>query len=560
MAFSLFSARLALGIRWRLTLWYVLILCLVLVAFSGIVYATQANSIHSSLNGELASEAGNLASSYDPSNGQFDLNVTTKSILAGSVVSTPAATMDEQQLVALKKSGQLATTSNNGDSSPLTGVTAEDSATLMALGKGGVALLVDPSGRVLTHYGRLSDSDATRLRGQIEPVGPPRVGTSTFTQQIHANSKVSKSVTYRFFTTPVLMKDVVAGTLIVGVPDRAPAQLHRLLMTLLIAAPITLLIAAVGGFWLASRAMRPVQLIAGTARSIGATDLSQRLNLPNRDEIGELAATFDQMLDRLESAFQRQRQFTSDASHELRTPLTIVQLELEHARLSPSITPQIVRALDTIRSENEHMSRLVNDLLMLARADDGRAVLTYERLDLSDVALSAVERLEPLAHESGITLRVGDLPELAVRGDEGYLTQMLTNVIENGIRYTSGHGHSVTVESSSSRDEREHRAWVRISDDGPGIPDEHLPHLFERFYRVDQARSAGHDDRRSASATGSGLGLSIVRWVAETHGGDVLVESEVGEGTTFTIWLPLAPEQQPQLGETLDVPMLAKAN
>ncbi len=431
-------------------------------------------------------------------------------------------------------------------------VNASNSSTLLALGDGGVALLVDPTSTILTHYGSLSDADVTRLTEQAMVAGAPHAGTTTFTQSLRPNGAPSKAIPYRFYATPLLVKNVVFGTLIVGVPDRAPAQLHRLLATLLIAAPITLVIAAAGGFWLASRAMRPVRLIAGTARSIGATDLSQRLNLPNRDELGDLAATFDQMLDRLEAAFQRQRRFTSDAGHELRTPLTIVQLELEHARTGSSLSPDVMRALNIIQGENEHMSRLVNDLLILARADSGRAVLGHERLDLSELALNAVERLGALAREQHIALELGDLPDLCVAGDATYLTQMLINVIENAIRYTSGYGHSVRIATGDRAASGKPTAWVRVTDDGPGIASEHLPHLFERFYRVDESRQdiALNGDQPGFERGGSGLGLSIVRWVAQSHGGDVRIESEVGQGSSVEIWLPLASPIEESLATT----------
>lgn len=534
----------ALGIRWRLTLWYLVILSLVLLVFGGIVYETQANSIRSQLNDELRVEADNLASSYDPSNGQFDLIEQAKPDHEPTVPPVTRSTQDEQKLAVLKQSGLLGAISNAatpGTSDPIANVTAHSSTSLVALGGGGVAFLVNPGGKILTRFGSLSDADLKRLADQVAVIGPPRAGTTTFTQSLHVRAVSNKSVAYRFYTTPLLVKDIIFGTLVVGVPDKAPVQLHRLLVTILVAAPITLLIAAAGGYWLATRAMRPVRVISNTVQSIGATDLSRRLNLGTRDELGELAATFDQMLDRLEAAFKRQRQFTSDASHELRTPLTIVQLELEHAQAGNTLPAGVARALSTIQTENEYMSRLVNDLLILARADAGRAALGHELLDLSELVLAAVERLASLAREKGIALNVGDLPELDVLGDPAYLIQMLTNVVENAIRYTNGHGHEVYIETGRRNVNGVPQGWVRVADDGPGIGPEHIPHLFERFYRVDQVRErlTVADDQQSDANGGSGLGLSIVQWVARSHGGDVKIESLVGRGTTVEIWLPL---------------------
>jgi signal transduction histidine kinase len=188
------------------------------------------------------------------------------------------------------------------------------------------------------------------------------------------------------------------------------------------------------------------------------------------------------------------------------------------------------------------MSRLVNDLLTLARADAGRATFARDEVDLSDLTLEAVERLAPLARTQGIVLTVGDLPPLGLTGDATYLTRMLVNVIENAIRYTAGVGHNVRIDAGERCVDGVRQAWVRVSDDGPGIAAEHLPHLFERFYRADRVRERRDAADESLPAEGgSGLGLSIVQWVARSHGGDVLVESALGHGATFEIRLPLAP-------------------
>jgi heavy metal sensor kinase len=280
--------------------------------------------------------------------------------------------------------------------------------------------------------------------------------------------------------------------------------------------------------------MRPVHRITRTARTIGETDLSQRLNLNTPDEIGELAHTFDEMLDRLQAAFTRQRQFTADASHELRTPLTIIDLEVDRALAQPRTSAEYEQALATIGAENDHMSRLVNNLLLLARADAGQAVLQRERLDLSDVVLDVIERLAPLARQNHVALTASDLPELMVCSDRVYLAQMITNLIENAVKYTSGVGHHVWIDVEG----RSGWGTVRVSDDGPGIDAEHLPHIFDRFYRADPARSAAEN-----TPDGSGLGLSIVQWVANAHGGTVSVSSPIGHGATFEVRLPLTPTE-----------------
>jgi signal transduction histidine kinase len=285
-----------------------------------------------------------------------------------------------------------------------------------------------------------------------------------------------------------------------------------------------------------------VKMITRTANEISASDLRRRLHLQRKDEFGELAATFDQMLVRLEAAFKRQAQFTADASHELRTPLTIIDLEINRA-LSHLERPEDYRhVLEHIQAENEQMTTIVNSLLFLARADTGQMTLDWQEVDLSDIALASVERLLPLARQSQVALATGDLPEVLVRGDPQYLGQLLTNLIENGIKYTSGIGKRVSVELYA-----EQQRWgvVRVRDDGPGISEEYLPWLFERFYRVDKARSRGQKGiAQGAEPGGSGLGLSIVYWIVQAHGGQVRVESKIGAGSLFEVRLPLLNKQE----------------
>jgi heavy metal sensor kinase len=348
---------------------------------------------------------------------------------------------------------------------------------------------------------------------------------------------------YAFLVTPVLSSNrLLAGFIVIGTPIDPAGVLMDQLVALLGRSGLMLLLAFGGGFLLADRAMRPVKTIASQARSIGETDLSRRFNLGRKDEIGQLADTFDSMLARLEAAFARQRQFTADASHELRTPLTIVNLEASRALAAPRSSAEYQRALEVILSENEMMSRLVNDLLTLARLDAGREPLQKEPLDLSDLALEVVERLEPLASRLGVHLLAGDLPEARVLGDRQALLRLLSNLIENAIKYTAGSASGakkrVQVQTGVSEDLSE--AWVRVADTGPGIPSEHLSHLFDRFYRADESRSRSHADLDSDPfPTSSGLGLAIAQGIAGLHGGRIDVQSREGEGSLFELSLPM---------------------
>jgi signal transduction histidine kinase len=220
----------------------------------------------------------------------------------------------------------------------------------------------------------------------------------------------------------------------------------------------------------------------------------------------------------------------ADASHELRTPLTIVNLETSRTLASPHKPDDYRHALATIRSENDFMTSLVNDLLTLARMDAGQAVMQNLPVDLSDVAIDTIERLSSLAARNGVQLEAGELPDARIMGDRQRLVQMVSNLVDNAIKYATGQDKKVSIETGKTAD----TAWVRVSDNGPGISPEHLPHLFDRFYRIDQSRTRGSEDEAAPMApSGSGLGLSIVQWIAQSHGGEIKVESQPGVGTTF---------------------------
>jgi heavy metal sensor kinase len=317
------------------------------------------------------------------------------------------------------------------------------------------------------------------------------------------------------------------GALILGRSTKQIDQaLHGLVRTLATADALALAVAAGGGIFLARRALKPVDKIAETAQEIGETDLSRRINVNTKDELGRLAATLNAMIGRLEKAFQRQKQFTSDASHELRAPLAVIEAESSLALQKERPPSDYRQSLETISQESKQMSSLIEQLLTLARADAGKEQWNFTDVNLGRVITNLSADVEVLCQEKGLSCQLGHIQDLVVKGDAARLRELFMNLLDNAIRYTPAPG---TVSVSLHREGE--MAIVAIEDTGVGIAAEDMPFIFERFYRVDKARSRAQG--------GTGLGLAICRYIAEAHGGKIEVESQVGVGSTFSVWLPL---------------------
>jgi heavy metal sensor kinase len=305
---------------------------------------------------------------------------------------------------------------------------------------------------------------------------------------------------------------------------------ERLLQMLGLTIPVVLLLGSLGGGLLARQALLPVDRMTRTAARIGGGDLSERVAVPaQQDEIGRLAVTINQMIARLQAAFERQKQFTADASHELRTPLAVIRADLEIALRRERSTGEYQEVLTSTLEEAIRLSRLVEDLLLLTRADVGRLELHCQSVDLTALGREVVAHLLPLARERQQTLTCASGPEpLWLSADPQRLRQMLTNLLDNALKFTPEEGR-ITLTFAEKQGTA--RLWIR--DTGRGIPSEDLPYIFDRFFR----RSSLMGDRAVA---GAGLGLSIAQWIVNAHGGSIHVSSKLGEGTEFAISLPLA--------------------
>ncbi len=302
--------------------------------------------------------------------------------------------------------------------------------------------------------------------------------------------------------------------------------LQQLLQIMSGALPLTLLLSGGGGVFLARRALKPVEQIADCARQIGETDLGRRIPVQTRDELGYLAETLNQMIARLERAFERQKEFTGDASHELRGPLSVIQAEATLALGKERSPNEYRKTLETIAGEAEHMAHLTGQLLELARADSGKETYAFERLDLNELARAVGSDMEVLCREKGLELQLQLGGPVLVRGDKKSLRRLIVNLLSNAFRYTDSGGMIRIKVKAGFRE-----VSVIVSDTGMGIPEEHLPFIFQRFYRVDKARSR--------DLGGSGLGLAICKHIAQIHKGVITVESQVGKGSVFHFRMPV---------------------
>jgi len=317
--------------------------------------------------------------------------------------------------------------------------------------------------------------------------------------------------------------------ILVATPLRPTLDILRDLQILLVwAAPAVLLIASLGGYWMSRRALAPVDEITQAARSISIQNLSRRLTVPSTgDELQRLSETWNDMLVRLESAVKRLSQFTADASHELRTPIALIRTTAE-LTLRRERSPETYReALSEIVAESERTTRLVEDLLLLARADAGLPALPLENVELTPLVRDICEQGQVLAEARQLQIST-DLPvePVFVQANDPALRRLLFLLVDNAVKYTPAGGR-ITV--SVGRDPA--GATLAVRDTGIGIPDSALPHVFERFYRA--------DDSRNRDAGGAGLGLSIAKWIAERHHASLEAESVLGQGSTFRVRFPL---------------------
>jgi two-component system, OmpR family, sensor kinase len=323
------------------------------------------------------------------------------------------------------------------------------------------------------------------------------------------------------------------AAILVGVPTTTvEATLGQLSQDLGFAVMGAFLVFALGVWWLSRQVLAPVQRVTQAAARVSSLDLSQRVPVPpSQDEMRELAVAINHMLDRLQESFETQRRFTADASHELRTPVTAIVGHANYLLRRTRPSPEQIDSLQVIQQEAGRMTKLVNDLLELARADAGFSI-DKEPMNLLEVIEAVRDELQPVT-DARIEVSC-PRPLVEVEGDPGRLKQVVLNLVQNSLNAGARNVHM-----GLSLGTRE--VQLEVLDDGPGIPTEAIPHVFDRFFRIDGARST--------RGNGSGLGLAIVRWIVQQHGGTVGVESKPGEGSVFTVTLPLLDPRTTEDGE-----------
>ena len=477
------------SIRGRLTLWYATALILSIAVFAVVLYVARRSDTYQDLDRRIQSEAdltaGILAESYRARGTLVEKDTAGRPQLTPDVAAVLEVVPD--YLLVTSRDGRL--------------------------------LFASPDARALT-FGEFE-----QLKTITNP--PPVVGSHTPGRyQVNPNGP-----TMHYIVRAVPDAGDQFGAIFAGADTKsAELRLEQLLLTIVIAFFVGVVPAILVGGWLAARALEPVDRMITEVREItDGRSLHRRLAVPMaRDELGRLAETLNQMMTRLERSFTALRRFTADASHELKTPLTVVRAGVERAITRPGVPPETLAPLEETLQEVNRMTELLDSLLTLARADEGRADLHREPVDLREIIEEAGETGELLAEHAGVGIDIRLPPQpLVVPVDRSRLRQLALNLIENAVKYTPS-GGQVSVELAGDNG----RAVFTVADTGIGIAPGDLPHVFDRFWRADSART------RTSERAGTGLGLAICKWIAEAHGGTIEVQSRPGRGTTFTVGLP----------------------
>ena len=469
------------SLRFKLTLWYVLILGILLISFSSFLYLTLSKSLHRDVDNKLRSLAELIASE------------------SGSPLSKFGFGNIDQAL--------------------------ETSMSLKPIGK--FIQVLDESGQI----GKKSDNlKNVQLPISLNTLKNASKGLITFETNRSIGNAPLRIITFPVLENNHITKIIQVASSLEDVED----ALNTLFVILMITVPLALMVASLGGQFLAYKALKPVDNITQTARLITSKNLNQRIKPPKvKDEIARLIETFNEMISRLDQSFRQIKQFTSDASHELKTPLTILKGEVEVTLRKERTSPEYQQTLKSNLEEINRMSQIVDDLLLLSKADSGELRLNKEDINLTEILNEVVFQMDILAHYRKLRIETSNHHEdIHIFGDALRIRELFLNLISNGIKYTEEGGSiHITLTKENRHDLENPFVKIIVSDTGIGIDKEDQERIFDRFFRVDKARSREEG--------GSGLGLSICKWIVEAHQGEIEVESEIGKGSSFIVKLPL---------------------
>jgi heavy metal sensor kinase len=384
------------------------------------------------------------------------------------------------------------------------------------------------------HLVRVTRADGSTLYISGTPISkgfdPSQVSTAPISSEraTTREERLSSGGKLLIYSLPFKARDGSRFLIETGAPNEPIEDaLHGLLLTLAIGLPVVIAIAVMGGYWIMRRALRPLDEIARGAERITSRSLSERLPVAHSgDEIERLSLALNRMIARLDESFQYIGRFTADASHELRTPLTVLRGELEAIAQRPRLDGGLRETVGSSLEETERLTRIVESLLAISRLDAGEAQMERVRFDLAELAATTTEQMRLLAEDKRIILECRTNGQVEIIGDRARLKQVIVNLVDNAIKYTPEGGAVGVVVSAENG-----RAVMLVEDNGVGVPADALPHLFERFYRVDKARSR--------QMGGVGLGLAIVKSIVAAHGGQINVESAEGKGSRFIVEAPM---------------------
>ena len=462
-----------MSIRVRLTIWYGLALALIMVLFALALYIVMSRTLHDQIDRSLEEAA--IAAADTLEEHRF-----------GPFLLMEDLTQSFPELALLDKFFQI----------------------------------FGPRGQITLQSANIQTHDV--------PLSQVALQAALAGQKTFESVRFQGEIPIRLLSYPIRRNETLLNILRVGTSlHPAEEMLHRLLIVLFIASPLAVAVSIVGGWFLAGRALRPVDTITLTAQRIAAGDLTQRIQTTSTDEIGRLASTFNDMIARVQVSIRQIRQFSADASHELRTPLTITKGETELALRKPRTTEDYRDVLTSNLEEIDRMSRIVDELLFLSRADLGEIKIDYETVQLDILVQDVHQQASILGQDRQINTSLIENEPVQICGDELRLRELLLNIVDNAIKYSPPNG---TVELCLTRNE--HTAHFSVTDHGIGIASEEQSRIFDRFYRT--------NDARAYAQKGTGLGLPICKWIVEAHHGHIRVNSTVGQGSCFTVVLPLA--------------------